>query len=44
VANLLTYWAMRSALDISAICAAQPMPGSRQRRQHSKYEVEAASN
>lgn len=39
VANLLTYWAMHSALDISAICATQPMPRSRQRTQHSKHEL-----
>jgi hypothetical protein len=39
VANLLTYWAMRSALDISAICATQPMPWSRQRMQHLKHEL-----
>ena len=26
LANLLTYWAARSALDMSAVCAARPMP------------------
>jgi hypothetical protein len=39
VANLLTYWAMRSALDISAICATQPTSRSDQRRQHLKHQL-----
>jgi hypothetical protein len=30
LAGLLTYWAVRSALDISAICAKRPMPRRRQ--------------
>jgi len=30
LANLLTYWAGRSALDISALCATQPIPRWRQ--------------
>jgi hypothetical protein len=32
LANLLTYWATRSALDISAICGMQPKPLKRQQR------------
>jgi hypothetical protein len=31
LANLLTYWAVRSALDVSEICAAQPTRPLRQR-------------
>jgi hypothetical protein len=39
LADLLTYWAARSALDTSAICATQPRPRALERapRQHTNY-------
>jgi hypothetical protein len=39
IGKLLTYWAMRSAMDISAICAAQPMPRSQPRTRHPTQEI-----
>jgi hypothetical protein len=39
VGHLLTYWAMRSAMDISAICATQPMPWSRRARAIPKSSI-----
>jgi len=42
LAQLLTYWAVRSALDTSVICAAQPRP--RRRRSGSRQSAEFQTN